>query len=215
MWNHLEPGRKSQRRLVIHQHSPSDAFSESTLPRPSRAIAFVRVSAALRSVASRCINLRSGRHAPQAWGFILIAKRVVPSSSTSADVVARSTIWLSMKTRCWRQAQLLLFVARCIATSFSTVWIIMSTTDTRIPCVIFEATSPSASACGCVACSGLFICAAGGARVADLGNLVFDPLERSGRARCRVVGGGVLGLDEGDVVLPCWRWQTCAPGFIL
>lgn len=46
-------------------------------------------------------------------------------------------------------------------------------------------------------------------------DLVFNPLKRAGGAWSGIVGRGLVGLDEGDVVLPCWGREARAAGFVL
>lgn len=65
----------------------------------------------------------------------------------------------------------------------------------------------------------LFIRAASGAAVGELGELVLDPFDGAGRAGCRVVGGGIGGVcaatEEGYVGFEGWRGEAGFTGAVL
>lgn len=99
---------------------------------------------------------------------MLIRERVL-ASSTSGGVVARTTVRLSMQAGRRRKTKLLLLVVgRVAALRTTAVGILVRATDTRVPCVVVEATASAAGGRGRVAagCVGFLVGAAGGARVA-------------------------------------------------
>lgn len=148
---------------------------------------------------------------------MLIRERVVsPCPTTGSAIFSRPSIRLRVQAwrRRRRQTQLLLLVARRIAALYSAaIGILMRPTDPSIPRIILEAPASSARPGGRVASGAggarLLVGAARRARVAQFVDLVFDPFERTGGAWGGVVGCGLVGLDEGDVVLP-GRW--CVAG---
>ena len=149
--------------------------------------------------------MRTGTDAPQARGFVLIAKWVVTSrTAASIEVISAatsvtSTVWFIALTGSGRQTEFLFF----ISTIASSVAIGVFIADSGIPRIVLQPSARASTtgiAAGTVA-TGFFICAPRGALVSELGKQVADPFDGACVARGGVVGRS-LRPPEWDIGFP-------------